>query len=154
MKPIDYFKLQAKNLLKDYQTQFPVYDSVIDDYLNDYKPKYFDVGWIVIDFDINDEEKFTLMNAQHIIAQLAGFDKWNDMLRSSEVQLKLGKPLFDNAHKISVQEWKDYLAGTEHDNNVTFSDETRLEIFTMVFANVDGHQSLLKDYRINRNVDE
>jgi len=150
MKPIDYFKLQAKNLLKDYQTQFPVYDSVIDDYLNDYKPQYFDVGWIVLDFDIDDEEKFTLMNAQHIIAQLAGFDKWTDMLKSSEVQLELGKLLFDNSHKISVQEWKDYLADAENDNNLTFDDETRLEIFTMVFANVDGHQTMFVDYRLHR----
>lgn len=149
MKPIDYFKLQAKNLLKDYQTQFPVYDSVIDDYLNDYKPQYFDVGWIVLDFDIDDEEKFTLMYAQHIIAQLAGFDKWTIMLKASEVQLELGKLLFDNSHKISVQEWKDYLAGAEKDNNLTFSDETRLEIFTMVFANVDGHQTMFVDYRLH-----
>jgi len=152
MKPNDYFKLQAKNLLKDYQTQFPVYDSVINDYLNDYKPKYFDVGWIVLDFDIDDEKQFTLMNAQHIIAQLAGFDKWTDMLKASEVQLELGKLLFDNSHKISVLESKDYLAINEKDNKVTFDDEAQLEIFTMVFANVDGHESTMVNYRLNPRV--
>ena len=149
MKPIDYFKLQAKNLLKDYQTKFPVYDSVIDDYLNDYKPKYFDLGWILLDFDIDDEKQFTLMNEQHIIAQLAGFYKWADMLKATEVQLELGKLLFDNSNKISVLEWNDYLAINERDNNVTFDDETRLEIFTMVFANVDGHESMMVNYRLN-----
>jgi len=150
MNTIEYFKLQAKNLFKDYQTKFPVYDSVIDDYLNDYKPRYFDVGWIVLDFEIDDEKPFSLMNAQHVIATMAGFRKWTEMLKASDAELQLAKLLFDNMHKINPDEWEMYLAQQERDKDVEFDDETRLEIFTMVFANVDGHESMFKDYRLKK----
>lgn len=151
MKPIDYFKLQAKNLFRDYQTRFPVYDSVIDDYLNDYKPKYFDIGWIVLDFDIDVEEKFTLMNAQHIIANLVGFNKWTELLKASEDALELSKLLFDNMHKICIEEWQDYIAHAEHENQINFDDGWKLEIFKTVFAEVDGHQSFRMNYRLPKN---
>jgi hypothetical protein len=78
MKHIDYFKLQAKNLHKDYETRF--FDK--DEGVYDYNPKYFDIGQIVLDFGIDEKEKFTLMNAQHIIANMVGFDKWTDLLKA------------------------------------------------------------------------
>lgn len=78
MKHIDYFKLQAKNLHKDYATQF--FDK--DEGVYDYNPKYFDINQIVLDFDIDEKEKFTLMNAQHIIANMVGFEKWADLIKA------------------------------------------------------------------------
>ncbi|MEI9911358.1 MAG: hypothetical protein WDO71_17870 [Bacteroidota bacterium] len=82
------------------------------------------------------------MNAQHIIAIIAGFYKWADMLKASESELELGKLLFDNQHKTSAQEWSDYIIGAESDNNTVFDSETRLKIFKQVFANVERHSSL------------
>lgn len=148
MQPIDYFKLQAKNLLKDYKTQKP--RSEMEPEFYDYSPTYYDVWGILIDFDL-DDENFSLMNAQHVIAQLAGFYKWTDMLIASDDRLKLAKLLFDNQHKISADDWAMYIIGTERDNDVTFDDEQRLEIFEMVFANVDGHESSGQDYRLTKN---
>ena len=43
MTPIDYFKLQAKNLLKDYQTKTPYIDEVDGLSYSSYSPKYFDI---------------------------------------------------------------------------------------------------------------
>jgi len=43
MNPIAYFKLQAKNLFRDYKTKKPVFDKAINDYLYEYSSKYFDV---------------------------------------------------------------------------------------------------------------
>ena len=148
MKPIDYFKLQAKNLFKDYKTQTP--HSVEEAGLNlyEYSPMYFDIEGILSAFDL-DEDKFSLMNAQHIIAQLAGFYKWTDMLKASVSELELAKLLFDNQHKISAEEWEDYIRGAESDNTATFSGEDRLKIFKQVFVNVEGHESFVQDYRLN-----
>lgn len=128
MKTIDYFKLQAKNLFKDFKTQKPVFDEGINDYLNQYTPKYFDIDKIVLDFDI-DEDKFSLMNAQHIIANLAGFEKWGTILKSSSKELELSKMLFDNQHMVDVVSWSDYIAYAEEMNQVKFNTETKLEIF-------------------------
>ena len=143
MKPIDFFKLQAKNLHRDYKTK----TSSLDELVDEYKPKYFDIDMLALDYDF-DEENFTLMNAQHIIARLAGFPKWTNMLKATDVELELSKLLFDNMHKISAEEWDDYLRYTQNDNNVIFDADSKLEIFKVVFATIDSHQSMYTDYRM------
>src|SRR5574344_566254 len=92
MKHIDYFKLQAKNLHKDYATQF--FDK--DEGVYDYNPKYFDINQIVLDFDIDEKEKFTLMNAQHIIANMVGFEKWTDLVKAPYTQLEELRRFLEN----------------------------------------------------------
>lgn len=149
MDPIAYFKLQSKNLFKDYKTQYvsEVYEDGGN--LYDYRPHYFDVNGIVVDFDI-DEENFTLMKAQHVIAYLAGFRKWTDLIKASGVELELAKLLFDNQHKISIDDWDIYMAITERDNQMTFDAEDRLGIFKEVFVNVEGHHNDSGDYRLTQ----
>ena len=148
MDHIEYFKLQAKNLLKDYKTRF--FDEKEEVY--SYKPKYFDIDGIFCDFDFpdyKDDFKFTLMNAQHIIAQLAGFDKWCDLQNAKPAELELAHLLFDNAHKISIDEWGMYIAQAEAMNNTVFSAEEKLGILKEVFLKADKHRSDFVSYRID-----
>jgi hypothetical protein len=147
MKTIEYFKLQAKNLHKDFKTQKPYFDSSLGDNLFEYSPKFFDVDALVTDFEI-DENHFTLMNAQHIIVRLGGFEKWTVLLKANPEALELSKLLFDNMHKISIEEWDMYIIGEEDDKGFLFDDEFKLDIFKAVFADVDGHQSGGYDYRL------
>lgn len=49
MNTIDFFRLQAKNLYKDFKTQTSVFDETINGYLYEYEPKYFDIDWLVLD---------------------------------------------------------------------------------------------------------
>ena len=147
MTHIEFFKLQAKNLFRDYQTKKKSPEAAIGDY--EYDPKYFDIEGIILYFDI-DEEDFSLMKAQHIIAMIIGFKKWTDMLKASEPELELAKLLFDNQHKISAEDWAMYILGTERDNNLTFDPDTRLEIFKQVFVNQEEHESTFPDYRLNK----
>jgi hypothetical protein len=147
MNTIEYFKLQSKNLYKDFKTQKPYFDPSLGDNLYEYSPKFFDVDALVTDFDI-DEENFTLMNAQHIIVKLAGFQKWGEMLKATASALELSKLLFDNMHKIRNEEWGYYIIDVENENNVILDDEDKLDIFKTVFADVDGHQSDGYDYRL------
>lgn len=150
MTHIEFFKLQAKNLFRDYQTKKP--SSPDGDYLNDYNPKYFDIQSIMLYFDV-DEDDFSLMKAQHILAVMVGFRKWTDLLNASEVEQELAKLLFDNQDKVSAEDWEIYIHGTERDNNITFDPDTRLEIFKQVFENVEGHESTFPDYRLNKGKD-
>ncbi|TDO83572.1 hypothetical protein EV143_1016 [Flavobacterium chryseum] len=149
MKTIEYFKLQAKNLQKDFKTQKPYFNSSLGDNLFEYAPKFFDVDALLNDFDI-DENHFTLMNAQHIIAKLVGFEKWTEILKASPPALELGKLLFDNMHKIRNEEWEYYILDVENENNETLDDKDKLDIFKTVFADVDGHQSDGYDYRLGK----
>ena len=147
MTPIAHFKLQAKNLHKDYKTK----SKASGDDIYTYDPKYFDIDSIVVDFDL-DEDNFTLMNAQHIIAYLAGFEKWNELIKASETKLKLAKLLFDNAHKISIDEWDIYIGETEDMNNTIYDDEMKLAIFEAVFVSSEDHQTMFIDYRLSQNL--
>ena len=147
MKTIEYLKLQAKNLHKDFKTQKPYFDSSLGDNFFEYSPKFFDVDALVTDFDIR-EDDFTLMNAQHIIAKLVGFEKWTEMIMASPPALELAKLLFDNMHKIRNEEWQYYILDVENENSITLDDEDKLDIFKTVFADVDGHQSNGYDYRL------
>ena len=145
MTPLSYFKLQAKNLLKDYKTQTSV-DEGDGISIYTYSPKFFDIDQIFIDYDW-DEENFTLMKAQHLFAILLGFEKWGELLKASDAELELAKLVWDNQHKIRLDEWQDYIFGVETDNNTTFDVGDRIEIFKKVFGDVEEHRNPFPDYR-------
>jgi hypothetical protein len=146
MTHTDFFKLQAKNLFKDYQTKKKSPEAAIGDY--EYDPKYFDIEGIILYFDI-DEEDFSLMKAQHIIANMVGFSKWAELVKAAVPELELAKLIFDNQDRVSLEDWKMYIIGTERDNNTTFDPETRLEIFKLVFLD-EGYERLCvsDDFRL------
>lgn len=92
-----------------------------------------DIDDIIVSFDV-DEEHFTLMKAQHIVAYLAGFDKWTDLLHASDAALELGKLLFDARDQSNGplrEDWDMYLFGC---GLMDASDETKLELFKEVYA--------------------
>ncbi len=131
MNTIDYFKLQAKNLHKDFKTKTPVVDKTTTVFLYKYTPKYFDVEMIISDFDI-DEENFSLMNAQHVIAKIANFDKWSSLLKASSSELELAKLLYDYQNKIDPVGWQFYIADTQSMNEEVLDTEIQVEIFKQV----------------------
>ena len=147
MEHIDYFKLQAKNLLKDFITRFP--DSKKRTY--SYKPRFFDLDRIFSDFDLCDYKEsftFTLMNAQQIIANLAGFRKWNELISAFPKRLELAHLLYDNAHKISIEEWEIYVSHIQQEKGL-FSDSDLLEIFKKVILEGQAHKSNSQPYRFD-----
>ena len=136
MNTIDYFKLQAKNLHKDFKTKTPVLDKMATAFLYEYTPKYFDIEMIISDFDI-DEDNFSLMNAQHVIAKIANFDKWASLLKATPAELELAKLLYDHQNKIDLVGWKFYIADAESMNETELDAEIQVDIFKQVV--VDEH---------------
>ena len=126
MTNIEFFKQQAKNLLKDYKTRY--FNK--DEGYYEYNPRFFsDFEDIAFDFNIEDNNEFTLMKAQHIIARLSNFYKWTDLIKASEPALELGKLLLTNRENINIEDWQMY----EEANLKGFDDESKLEVFKMVF---------------------
>ncbi|MDE3015918.1 MAG: hypothetical protein KGI29_03245 [Pseudomonadota bacterium] len=150
MNHIDYFKLQAKNLFRDYKTQTSYIDERSGNSRYNYAPKFFDIGSIFFDLEWEDEENLSLMKIQHIFAKLLGFEKWADLRNASEPELELARLRFENQHKISAEDWEMYMAGVERDHKTTYDTEGRLEIFKLVFANAEHPHSYAYDYRLNR----
>ena len=107
MSTIDYLKLQAKNLMRDWETH-----QENDEGLYIYTPRFFDIDGLLLAFD-EDETKFCLQRAQHLIAQLVGFNKWNELIKASEKELRLAKIVFDGCKAsddmaTASEEWKMY----------------------------------------------
>lgn len=149
MSPVDYFKLQAKNLLKDYKTQTSDIDQADGITYFTYSPTYFDIDRIFLEYDW-DEENFSLMKAQQLFALMLGFDKWGDLIDAPSSELELAKLVWDNQHKIHLEDWNEYIAQAEDDNAVSFGPEERIDIFRQFFVEVDGHHSSFGDYRLKR----
>lgn len=135
MDKIAYFRLQAKNLMRDFRTQ-----TLDEEGLTRYSPRFFkDIEWLLLDYNI-DEDDFCLMKAQHLVAKLAGFRNWSELLHASDDALELGKLLLDKRGErllasftsSLVDDWKMYL----HDNRLeNLSDKDKLVIFKAVFLN-------------------
>lgn len=133
MTHVDYFKLQAKNLFKDWKTR-TTYTDIDGSTCDQYDGKYFDVSNIFFDFEnIYDENDFTLMKAQHIIACMAGFSKWAELLKASNEKLELERLLFDNRDKITREDWEMYIIGIERDNEIFIDVESQVALFKRVY---------------------
>lgn len=134
MTHIEYFKMQAKNLFKDWKTR-TTYTDVDGSTRYQYNGKNFDVSSIFFDFEgIYDENDLTLMKAQHIIACMAGFSKWAELLKSSDAKLELERLLLDNRDKISREDWEMYINSIECDNDISIDVESQVELFKRVFV--------------------
>lgn len=144
MNTIDFFKLQSKNLHRDFKRRKPNSDKQNNAWKYEYEPKYFDVLLVMIDFNL-DEEKLTLMKAQHAIAQMAGFEKWTDLIKASGADLKIAKILYENQHKVDELMWLFYLAEVEEMNQTIFDSETKLAICEDAFEREVFDDSVLFD---------
>lgn len=145
MENIAFFKQQAKNFLKDYKTR--VYNEKEGFY--EYSPCFFEnIEEILYDFDIKDDDNFTLMNAQHVISKLAGFSKWNDLIKSSDPILEIGKYLLLNNETDMLSEWEIY----EKENLAQVDDSTKLEIFKKVF--IDNTNKNINKFTVDFTDDE
>ena len=109
MDKLSFFKLQAKNLLKDFKTRF--YNE--EEQIFDYQPKHFDIGDLFLYFDYPDYKEdftFSLMNAQHLIAKMVGYEKWDDLIHASEKELELAEYLLRKfKDSQDIQEWEESL---------------------------------------------
>ena len=130
MDYIDYFKSQAKKFYKDFKTQ---YVDENDEYgIYYYRPKFWpDLDEIILSFDI-DEDHFSLMKAQHIVAYLADFRSLNELIHASEARLEIGYYLLERRENNFLEEWQWYKSYAKLDR---FNEDETLEIFKQVYLN-------------------
>lgn len=86
---------------------------------------------IISDFGI-DEENFSLMNAQHVIAKIANFDKWASLLKALPAELELAQLLYDHQNRIDLTGWQFYIADAQAMNEDELDAESQVEIFKQV----------------------
>lgn len=156
MTSIAFLKLQTKNLFRDYKTQTSYDDAVLGKSYT-YTPKHFDIGRILSDFKHVleechwDEGSLSLMNIQHIFANMRGFEKWADLVKAHEAEPELGKLLFDNQEKISVDAWRWQVSTKEHYKKAALTPDERLAMLKeyLLQANKGVSKTYFLDYRLN-----
>ena len=108
MKNIDFFKKQAKYLVEDWKTR------TINPGLNDefegepylYDSRHFDMYYLSKIYELGDN--FSLQKAQHIIAQMAGFKKWDELSNSNEDELSIARIRFMHLSEWDKPNWELY----------------------------------------------
>lgn len=151
MTPIEYLKLQAKNLLRDFKTQNSSFDPELQRNVYNYDTRFFKIDLLISDFGIN-EEKFQLGNAQHVIAKLCGLDKWQDLSKGSPAKIELSILLYTNMDRLEVRDWNQYVFDIETTNNIKLDDEFKLQIFKEEF--LEWQQDVCyEDYRLSKDED-
>lgn len=154
MSPNAYLKLHSKNLFRDYKTQTSNDAAPGKPYT--YNPKYFDIEKILSDYKEVleechwDEGSLTLMNIQHIFANMRGFDKWDHLVKAHEAEPELGKLLFDNQDKISIDEWRWQVSTKQYYKKSPLTSEERLAMLKeyLLHANKGASKKYYKDYRL------
>lgn len=111
MSNLEFFKKQAKNLLKDWQTQTKTVDS--DGFISyHYDWKFYDVGdlFFYYEFDDKDEQEIILARAQHLIAKMVGFKKWDELIHATPIEQELAELLLRRFKDSSaIQDWEETL---------------------------------------------
>lgn len=83
MAHIEYFKLQAKNLYKDWKNR-------------EQRLFVFDIRELFRLYGVKADEQPTLMKAQHLLAQALGRDKWSDLLHEPEERLAYTRAVLES----------------------------------------------------------
>ena len=136
MSNLEFLKKASKNLFKDWKSHTVTVEP--DGFkLFEYDSHFFDFNDFVVYYDLSveDEENFSLMKAQHMIAQMVGYKKWNDLITSSEKELELAKILVSHFYDSGdVEDWESYKAISGFNN---FDIDSKIEIAKHYFE--DSH---------------
>ncbi len=136
MTTIEYYKQQAKLLLKDYnlfkENNFNQNEAAFDE-----PQEHFDINNVFSKANKSKNESITLMNAQHIVAKISDFKDWNDLLHSSEPQreinaykIGMNPNIIDAAETLVSHElFAEYV---DDEGNLNYTDDEELEMWKHV----------------------
>ena len=100
MASIEYFKHQAKLLLKDYNSS-KEYNFDQKSVFYEEPQEHFDIKNVFLKAHKTIGVSLSLMNAQHLIAKISDFNEWADLLHTTDAQREIGA-LKINAYKIGM----------------------------------------------------
>lgn len=141
MSNLEFFKKQSKKLLKDWQTQTKTINS--DGFISyNYDWKFYDVNKLFnyFKFDDKDRQTIKLARAQHIIAKMVGFKKWNELILASEKELESAELILrkfkttQDIHELT-SEPTNYLNFLKE----TFPDKQTRKMFEFFIASILAH---------------
>ena len=104
MDAVAFFKLQAKNFLKDWKTRYRDEEG-----LWQYRSRFIDVDRFFMEAGYGDwgDEEPSLMRAQHFVALICELDSWSELINLPEDELEFMKYVWENQNRCSFDDWAD-----------------------------------------------
>ena len=115
MNNIEYFKSQAKKLLKDWKAR-------------EQKHYAMDIKLLFRWYDVDPHEEPTLMKAQHLLAKALGRNKWDDLLKEPEEKLAYTRWAHEENNKELIKENEMFSKQAEEDEDIDTSTEYHGEV--------------------------
>ncbi|MBE6422523.1 hypothetical protein [Succinivibrio dextrinosolvens] len=146
MASIKYFKQQAKLLLKDYNFS-KEHNFDLNAVFYDAPQEHFDIKNVFLKAHKQVGEELSLMMAQHLIARISDFAKWESLIHASESQREIGA-LKLNAYKIGmdpslIEEARQLVMhelvadfAVDNSGNIVYTDEDELQIWKRVLIDL------------------
>ena len=144
MKHINYFKSEAKKLLKDLKSR--TFEQLEDDGFGIYhypNAQFFDLDAITAVYDFDESREPSLMSAQHIIAVLAGFKSWDQLIKAPEKIREFAALIFENQNIFSLEDWMIYAESTQeqfYPNPQDFDLDVQMAIYKSMIEEANGQQ--------------
>ena len=144
MKHINYFKSEAKKLLKDLKTR--TFEQIEGEEFGVYNypnTKFFDVNAITSVYDFDESREPTLMSAQHMIAVMAGFKSWDDLIKAPPKTREMLALIFENQNIFSLEDWIMYAESTIeqfYPNRQDFDIDLQMAIYKAMVEEANGQQ--------------
>ena len=132
MPHLEFFKKEAKNLFKDWQTQSITTGS--DGKISyHYDSKFYDVDSLFqfFEWDDKDRQEQILARAQHLLAKIAGYKNWNELINSSETEQELAELML--RHCKNSEALIDWVQTLEYTNIGEYGVETVLDYAKQYF---------------------
>ena len=106
MDALSFFKLQAKNFLRDWKTRYRDEEG-----LWQYRSRFIDVDRFFLEAgygDLGDGEP-SLMRAQHFVAMICNLNSWSELINLPEDELEFLKYVWENQNRCSFAYFADSL---------------------------------------------
>lgn len=102
MDVIAFFKLQAKNFLRDWKTRY-----LDEEGLWQYRSRFIDVNGFFCDFGDGawEDEEPSLMRAQHFVALICELDSWAELINLPQDELDFLKYVWERQNQNSFADW-------------------------------------------------
>lgn len=122
MSHLKFIKKQAKQLYKDWKSHTEI-EGTNGFVAYHYNPKFFNIDNLFFYYELSpdDEKKFSLMKAQHMVAQMVGYTKWTELIQATDKELELAAILLKHFKDVGcIKAWEyafDYRGMEEMDIN-------------------------------------
>ena len=149
MDALSFFKLQAKNFLRDWKTRYRDEEG-----LWQYRSRFIDVDRFFLEAgygDLGDGEP-SLMRAQHFVAMICNLNSWSELINLPQDELEFLKYVWEHQNQNSFEDWADSVEMWEEEGIPVEDPETKRYLYDwqLKVQEMEGTGPIFSGYLIEK----